>query len=136
MIEDYIDNYLYDMNDYLIQHIHKELDPSTMQPENIYRKDYFDFETFDSHLGLESNNEEKISIYPNPMRSECIIDLSQLDEKVHSVNLFNSAGGQILGISVPENQKMVLTDEKLQSGFYLVIIETDTRTIQSRIVVE
>ena len=70
------------------------------------------------------------------MKSECIIDLSQLAEKVHAIKLFNTTGHQILSIPVSENQKVVLNDAQLQNGLYLVLIETDSGTIQSTIVVE
>ncbi len=136
LIEDYVDNYLYDMNDYLIQHIHKELNSFTLQAENIYRKDYYDFETFDSQVGVSTNEEEMISIYPNPMETTSVIDFSKLQEKVQSITVFNAAGLQMLFVPVLENHKVILTNEQLKNGLYLIVIETDTQVIQSRIIVE
>ena len=135
LIEDYVDDYLYDMNDYLIQHIHKEITNSP-QAENIYRKDYYNFETFDSQVGIPANETEAISIYPNPMETTSVIDLSKLQEKVQSLSVFNAAGIEILSIPVIENKKVILTNEQLQSGLYLILIETDSRKIQSKIIVE
>jgi hypothetical protein len=131
---DLINVYSYDQNDYMTQETNRYMSYA----DTIYysRRDYFDFETYDSHLGLESNEAELISIYPNPMETTAVIDLSGLEERAQNVTLFNAAGSKVLSIPAVDNQPIILTHEQLQSGFYQVVIETDTRVIQSRIIVE
>lgn len=131
---DIVNTYSYDQNDYMTQEINRYMS----NEDTVYysRRDYSDFETYDSHLGLELNETEQVSIYPNPMETSAVIDLSQLKERARNITLFNAAGSKVLSIPVVENQKISLTNEQLQSGFYQVVIETDAQVIQSRIIVE
>lgn len=132
--QDLTNIYTYNQNGYMTQEINRYMDLS----DTIYykRKDYYNFQTFDSQVGVHTNEEEKISIYPNPMETTSVIDLSKLQEKVKSVTVYNAAGMQILSILAIENHKVILTNEQLKSGLYLIIIETDSRKIQSKIIVE
>jgi hypothetical protein len=135
LIEDFVDNYLYDMNDYLIQHIHQEI-TSSPQAENIYRKDYYDFEAFDSQLDVESSEENTVTIYPNPMESQCTIDLSKLNAEVKSIGIYDLAGNLISELAVTANQKIPFSKDNLTQGIYFIEIRLDQTNIRSKIMVK
>ncbi|AEA44034.1 T9SS type A sorting domain-containing protein [Fluviicola taffensis] len=134
-LDKFENTYTYDQNDYLTQQTNLY---ATDSSSTIFhtRKDYFDFETFDSQLGIESIPEGIISIYPNPMETECTIDLSTLNGEVTSVRLFDMSGNLISELPLSANQKINFSSNDLSKGLYFLEIESTKRKIQSKIMVK
>lgn len=93
---------------------------------------YLDYEfNVKDDSNIEDNNLDEISIYPNPTSEKLNLNLG--DNKVKQITISTITGKQILVITnLTKNETIDLS--KLESGIYLINIQTNTKTITKKII--
>ena len=73
-----------------------------------------------------------IVLYPNPARSQVNIKLANESITINNIRIFNLTGQEIPVYMVFNNQ---IDISHLTAGYYIIQVETDTETIQKKLVV-
>lgn len=78
-------------------------------------------------VGLEDNFEERVSVYPNPVKDWLIIDFGETS-KIIVPELFN-AQGQRIQLKYLSNRKIIKLDlSEFKSGLYIIRIQSSSAT--------
>ena len=82
---------------------------------------------------IDTNSE--IKLYPNPVINDLNIDIVLFDDEIVNYSIFDLSGRQINAgiINVSSNGKKEINVNALQSGMYLVNLESDYRTMTKKI---
>ncbi|MDB9961365.1 T9SS type A sorting domain-containing protein, partial [Oceanihabitans sp.] len=82
---------------------------------------------------IDTNSE--IKLYPNPVINDLNIDVVLFDDEIVNYSIFDLSGRQISAgiINASSNGKKAINVNALQSGMYLVNLESDYRTMTKKI---
>jgi hypothetical protein len=98
-----------------------------------FAKNYFNGTILSATEGLNTN----FSIYPNPTKNYCTIELLDSSLEIKSIALFDMQGLCIKTISLDsiQQRKFSFETSNVESGLYHVVITTPSRLLTSRIAV-
>ncbi|MCF6171848.1 MAG: YCF48-related protein [Bacteroidales bacterium] len=88
--------------------------------------------TIDECTGIEENNSDQLSIFPNPATD--IINIKSA-VRILSLRLYNLTG-QKVAIMTPDKVSGTFDTSKLKPGMYFLVIETETGSTSKRIIIE
>jgi len=88
--------------------------------------------TVDDCIGIEENGENDLRIYPNPATDQLNI---QSELTIKSIKLMDMTGKEILKLQLHSTKHQINTSH-LNSGIYLLLIETEKSVSNKRIVIE
>ncbi|WP_370476720.1 PQQ-dependent sugar dehydrogenase [Tamlana flava] len=78
----------------------------------------------DANLDISENETFSFKMYPNPTKNIVNLDLSGIQNKVISINIYNIQGRKILGIA-PTQQKITLNIQNYGGGLYFMEVRFD-----------
>lgn len=84
------------------------------------------------HVGIESQNEQSVSIFPNPVENDLFIELNHADN-AHAM-IFDLSGKLLKQTQIQQSGAVSLSN--LASGMYLVKIYTDNQLIATEKVIK
>lgn len=88
-------------------------------------------------IELVLNNEpqsRKVNMYPNPLTEHTLMLNTQNNERIKKIEIWNNSG-QIVFTREINNQKEVSLQPNLNSGLYIVLIQTDDESLQQKLIV-
>ncbi|MCF8302735.1 MAG: T9SS type A sorting domain-containing protein [Bacteroidales bacterium] len=101
------------------------------QYSKITRTDYI---FVDEDVGLTEAGEQRFNVYPNPAKDQVSIDLNQLEGDVQ-LRIFDQQGRQVLQQTITSPNSTVNIQD-LEAGHYLLRIESESRSLEKKLVVE
>jgi len=84
------------------------------------------------YVGVETNQQTKISIYPNPANDNINI---VANANITSIDILNITGQTIFKFK-PNTNVTLINIENLSSGIYFINIKTDNAAFKERLIVE
>ena len=76
---------------------------------------------------------DKISVYPNPVKNFCIINLNQQSD-IQTLELYNTNGTKVKSVSVEKSETVNLDMSNLETGVY--ILYADNKVVLSKLIKE
>ena len=92
--------------------------------------------TTENPLSLAKNNTTEFGIFPNPAANGFVTIQAQNNEKLSSVEVFNTLGKSVRSISVKNNSKVSLDVQGLTQGLYFVKATTDGGVATQKLVIK
>lgn len=83
-------------------------------------------------VGIETDIENNLKIYPNPTSSDLFIHSSH--EGILSIRILDAVGREVKRFSLPEGEKQTVSLLSIASGLYLVKISDGNQEVTKRIV--
>jgi hypothetical protein len=90
----------------------------------------FDIDYSAGHSGVDSHNNDALSLWPNPARDHVTLSCT---EPIQFVELRN-AEGRIVHSEYNENQEVTIQTSQLSAGIYLMTVHTQTGVFTRKIV--
>ena len=127
-----------------VQTTYNYTDNSPLTDDNYYRLKQVDNNgsfvyTPVRMVSLSTLKNVTIAVYPQPAKEKVTIKLpAELDQKNVVVNIINSAGGlekQLLGMSIRNDNAIVLTVGQLANGVYFINVHSGNKVYVSPLVV-
>lgn len=119
--------------------IHSSLNPYAHNTQLIIDALGFDGFTTDvnnDNIGVGSNNESEITIYPNPSNDNLTIESGKLFDKKLLIQLFDLDGRVIKEIITDDNtSKLQINIAEINAGYYLIQMKSEYKTFNRKIVI-
>jgi len=90
----------------------------------------------DVTLSLAKNNTTEFGIFPNPSTNGFVTIQAQNNEKLSSVDVFNTLGKSVLSMSIENSSKVSLDVQGLSKGLYFVRATTNAGVATQKFVVK
>ncbi len=99
--------------------------------------DVFSF-VFDPTVGIDNISDNNlIAVYPNPVSSISILDLTEIDETDLTVTVYNSTGQSVMKTSELKNKQLIIDKKQYSCGTYSYEVYSKYKIIgKGRFVVE
>ncbi len=117
---------------------------SVNKKSTYYAKIVFDTTTIDyawendsvNTTGIDKIEENQIAVYPNPVKDEAVIDISQLNGKPFSLEILNVAGQKVYDRKIAEKSSndLHINTSDLHAGVYILSINCEEKSYKSRMV--
>ena len=78
----------------------------------------------DANLDISENEKFNFKIYPNPAKDIVNLDLSEIQNKVNSIAIYNIQGQKVFDIA-PSQQQISIKTESYSKGLYFVEVRLD-----------
>jgi len=90
----------------------------------------------DASLSIANNNTTEFGIFPNPATNGFVTIQAQNNEKLSSVEIFNTLGKSVLSMNIENSSKVSLDVQGLTKGLYFVKATTDAGVATQKFVVK
>ena len=112
---------------YFFDYYHRGNDVDSV---NDFVKGYDSYEAFKTDFILENS---EIKLYPNPAINEITLDVVLFDDEIMNYTIYDISGRQITSGSVDGNNSEMINVNALQSGIYLINLQSDYRSMKKKI---
>ena len=108
---------------------YEDIDCYSAPAKCLYGNDYFVKVYFDpEHLGVDENEVNTVSVYPNPAKDVLTVKA----ENLSSVVVYNSLGQRVFAQDVDANET-VIDMSNFEAGIYMVRIVADGNEVTRKI---
>lgn len=86
------------------------------------------------NVGLSELNENEVIIYPNPINSDFVVEIPEVQSELIEIRLMDVFGRIITSKPIQKNNlKYEFSTNSISNGIYYVVIVSDLRTITKRV---